>query len=229
MRCSTLLIALVVLALPLSVARSQAPAPAALPHLKIDLQNRIVDLEATVIGREFEWLELLACSPGTREHEAVLRVPAKPSHIHQALVMIGLKPGAPMRWWYEGQEVRSEAAHGPKVSVHVLLTREGKQIEVPAHQWIVDKQTGKTPPENHWLFTGSRIEKIDDKELYVADLQGTVLSLVNFNDDLLALPSDKTHMNDAAQWTARAQAIPPRDTQVLLRLRPVAEADEPNK
>ena len=43
-------------------------------------------------------LEFFAVINGTSEHESVLRSPAKPSHVHLGLVMIGLEPGSPVKY-----------------------------------------------------------------------------------------------------------------------------------
>src|SRR5690606_16414817 len=48
-----------------------------LPGLRLDREKRVLDVEATVNRREGDWLELLACTPGTREHEAILTVTAR--------------------------------------------------------------------------------------------------------------------------------------------------------
>lgn len=69
----------------------------ALPHLRIDRQANVLDLEAKVVLREGEWIELIACSPGTQEHESLVVVNARPSHIHLALLTLGLEPGKPLQ------------------------------------------------------------------------------------------------------------------------------------
>ncbi|UCE61208.1 MAG: hypothetical protein JSU63_05560, partial [Phycisphaerales bacterium] len=58
------------------------------PGVKIDWQRRVVEVDASVVLREGP-LELLACSPQTREHESILAVRARPLHIYQAMGLIG--------------------------------------------------------------------------------------------------------------------------------------------
>ena len=41
------------------------------------------------------WLEQVACMVGTREHESLVVVEAKPSEVHAALLLLGLEPGTP--------------------------------------------------------------------------------------------------------------------------------------
>lgn len=201
------------------------PSPSALPHIVVDLQNKVVDIEARVVLREGAWLELLACSPGTRTHESVLEALALPSHIHLALVMVGLEPGSPMHWRLEGQKEVIDPPHGPNLAVSVVMDQDGLEIEHPANEWIVDHLTGRTLTDNHWLFTGSSIAA--DNRAYAADLSGSVLSIVNFGDEVLARQTPMTNQNDGAAWVPNTPKIPPVGTTVLIRLRPLAEKNAP--
>ena len=67
------------------------------PGVHIDWANRAVEIDARVVLRSGP-LELLACSPKTREHESILVVDARPLHVYQALGLIGLAPGSPSRF-----------------------------------------------------------------------------------------------------------------------------------
>lgn len=216
----------------------QAPADDAeqpadvLPHVRIDRENRLIELEATVVLRESEWIELIACSPGSKEHESILVVPARPSHVHLALLILGLEPGSPMRF----EQPPADAANpngqdgpvvlppqGPPVRITVALADEPEH-EIPVTRWTLDRRTGRPIEDAPWLFTGSRIVNINERERYLADLHGTTISLVNFGDEVLTRPTDLTNYTDDASLTANTDAIPPLGTAVLLRLRPVDPA-----
>jgi len=64
--------------------------------IQINWTRKQVEVEATVVLREGP-LELLACSPNTREHESILVIEARPLHIFKAMGLIGLQPGKPVR------------------------------------------------------------------------------------------------------------------------------------
>ena len=196
----------------------------AMPHITIDHTNRTVDLNATVILREGGWLELLACSPGTRTHESILVVPAQPRHIHLALITIGLEPGGPMRWTPVGDEYKFHPPHGSPIAVSILYEQDGEIVEVPANEWIFDRNSGDILSDNTWLFTGSVFNDATDPPTYRADSEGSVLSIVNFGDEVLARPTDKTNENDQGIWRPKTDKIPEVGTQVLLRLRPANAA-----
>ena len=84
-----------------------------LPGLRINFKEGTIDLEGKVVLREGEWLELLACAPGTKEHEAVFSVKAKPSSIHAALLALGQEPGSPMLSKWEGEGAQGHAGQRP--------------------------------------------------------------------------------------------------------------------
>ncbi len=192
-----------------------------MPHLIIDRERGWVDLEATVVMREGGWLELLACTPGTRTHESILTVAAKPSHVHLALMMLGLEQGQPMRWIREGEVSKVQPPRGPWVEVSLVTQKEGQPVVVPANQWILNKTTGQPMADPHWIFTGSFIYEHPDTPPYQADVTGSVISIVNFGDEVLARPTDRTSYNDEQAWGPHTDAIPALGTPVVLRLRPV--------
>lgn len=217
----------------ISTACAQAPAdtqPATRPAdagtwrgITVDREARTIDLDARVVLREGEWLELIACTPGTREHEALVIVAAKPSNIHLALLSLGLEPGKPLHSRMEGEERVIVPPTGPAVEAFFVLDREGEKVEVPVNEWVVDQKNGTPLPSNRFLFTGSAFVPYEGKEVYMADLEGSVLTIVNFGDDLLSRDTTQTNQTDDGQWGAKTDAIPPLGTRVLLRLRAVAE------
>ena len=73
----------------------QAPEPKRVqfqPGVVIDWAHRQVEIDSTVVLRE-GLLELVACTPKSREHEALVRVNAQAVHIYMALGLIGVQPG----------------------------------------------------------------------------------------------------------------------------------------
>ncbi|MDA7503320.1 YdjY domain-containing protein, partial [bacterium] len=65
-----------------------------LPGIRINLEAKAVDVTSTITLDEGS-LEFIACTKGTKEHEAIIAVEAKPSHIHTALLLLGAKAGHP--------------------------------------------------------------------------------------------------------------------------------------
>lgn len=240
------------LGLPLAYAQDAPPAPAPPAQqpadadpvalliqalndddngLAIDREARTIDIDAKVCLRVAEFLEQLACSPDTREHESLLVLQTTPSLIHTAMLLLELEPGSPMRWVEEGDTVRTLAPRGPAIAVFIVTTDEdGEETLTPANEWVVDQKTGEPMVGNTWLFAGSKFVEVNGQEMYVADAYGTAISLVNFGDDLLARATDMTDRNDSHNrtWGARTDQIPEVGTAVRVRLElPDPPAEEP--
>ena len=200
----------------------------ALPHIRIDREKNYLDLEATVIplDRLETWLELLACTKAGRDHESVLIIKARPSHVHLALLMMGLEPGSPMSWKVEDDRVRIEKLpSGPPIAVTAIYLQRDQVVEIPVNEWVVNQRTGEVLKDNVWVFAGSKFLEIEGRKVFLADLNGSVLTLVNFGDELLARPTAMTELNDEQSWVAVREKIPPADTAVTLRLRPLPPPD----
>lgn len=198
-----------------------------LPGITIDRQADVVDLEAKIARRYGDWLELVACTPNSREHESIVTVSAKPSHIYQALLMLGLEPGHPLNWKPNNKgSYDVEPASGPPVRVYFIIEEDGRRRQIPANAWVVNQRTGQPLVDNRWLFTGSRFATFDQTEIFLADLNGTVISLVNFGDDLLARQTRLTDKDDGQVWNVRAEAVPEAGTPLTVRLRPVRAAGQ---
>lgn len=182
-----------------------------------------IDLDATVCGRNVDWLELLACSPNSREHESIVTIPAKASHIQLALLLLGLEPGSPV--WVERSDDGDLIVHpptGPRVAVYFILPDEPDQL-IAANTWVKDQENGEPLPDNQWLFTGSRFVEFEGEKWYLADENGTLISLVNFGDELMG--RDTTQGDDGGNglWTTFAERIPERGTKLTVRLIPVKD------
>jgi hypothetical protein len=109
------------------------------------------------------------------------------------------------------------------VAVHIVLRVDGQEKEIPANEWICDRISEKPLEGNEWLFTGSQIREHEGERIYMADINGTVLSLVNFGDDVLARQTDLTPQTDGENLIPHTQVIPEVGAKVLIRLRPAAQ------
>jgi hypothetical protein len=217
-----------IIALWVVPAQAQPEAKVEQPFVHVDVVQRVVDVDCEINLREADWLELLTCVRGTREHEAILVTDARPSHVHLALMLLDLEPGQPLTWRKDDDgEPQVTAPTGPRIAVSIVFERDGETIETPANEWIVNQETGEPMDDNIWLFCGSGFTELDGRRVYRADVGGNLISLVNFGDDTLTRPTTTTNQNDNGMWTTNTQRIPPRDTAVRLRLRPAPEPDAP--
>jgi hypothetical protein len=185
------------------------------PGLRIDYRVPQVEIDAEVILREAS-LELFLYSkaPTPKEHESILKTQVPAHRIFEALGLIGFQPGKPMRYSQETDTVRP--ASGDPVAVFVRYAKDGREIEEPATNWMMDASTKKTMAPVNWLFTGS--EKTQEGD-FAADVEGTTICVVDFPRSLLSLPSSHTS-SDAELWLkANTEKIPPLRTKVVVVLR----------
>lgn len=182
------------------------------PGVTIDWSNKQVLLAGEIVLREGD-LELLACSPQTKEHESIIRVRCRPLHVFQALRLIGLEPGHPP--FYNNATKSVVAATGQPVAVSVRWSADGQVHTAPAWQWLWNKQENKPADPIDWVFAGSMATK-DDQLL--ADYDGTVITVVDFESSLISVPASHTSSNPELWLTACTEKIPPVGTPVTVIL-----------
>jgi len=191
-----------------------ATQPARLPNLEVDLENKCVRMECEAVNAPAP-LEFLVCAAGSSEHEAVLRSRAKASHLHLALLMLGLEAGQPFRIVQPGD--RPEAPTGPSVRITCRFTKNGKEVLIPAHRLMRHLKTKKPLPPLTFVFAGSRLMR-DGR--YAADVTGHLISVVNFEYSVIDLPDLRSSANESLEWEIDPDVVPPRNTPVWLIIEP---------
>lgn len=188
------------------------------PGIRIDYRVPQVELSCEVILRTGE-LELFAYakSPTPKEHETILLMHILPEHVYQAMGLIGLTPGNPIMYDWETDKITE--ASGDPVDVLVRYDRDGAPVEEPATQWMFDLARQATMRPTHWIFTGSRR---DERGRFAANIEGTVVTVVNFDTAVLSLPESHSDSDESLWLAAKTEAIPPVGTSVTLILRPAA-------
>jgi hypothetical protein len=219
-----------------SAGGDQAPARqnVKLPGLVIDFQKRCVDIEGTICLNE-GMLELIACTPDSKEHESIVAIQAKPMHIHMGLLLLGVKPGHPaMRRPINEQKTQwiDIPPEGDPVDVSLVLKdKAGKTVEYPISQFVArienqpeeilgeDEASNNTFPET-FLFAGSHVrEKDEGPREYLSDLSGNVISISTFGDELLCLPGMYGQANESLTWQVDPTKLPGVGAKVILRVR----------
>ncbi len=183
------------------------------PGIRIDWGNLTVELAAEVALREGP-LELLACSPQTKEHESVLVVRARPLRVFQAMGLIGLESGSPVR--FDEKTRRWTPATGEALDLRIRCDTPSPEKEVPAASWLVQTDTQKPPSNLDWVFSGSRS---DSRGRFGADSEGTVACLVGFDSALISLATAHSADDEELWLKANTKAIPPRGTGCTLLVR----------
>ena len=226
--------------------------PVKFPGIVVDLQNGWLDLEGTIRVND-GFLELIACSSGTKEHESIVAVDARPMHIHAALLLLGANNGHPaLRKPVDEEMLRwvNVPPQGDPIDVFLVLNNEeGKPVPRPISDFVVRSnervdEIGEAQPSSQpeskrnegqavrlphtFLFAGSHLmDNGDGPRRYLADESGDVISIATFGDEVLSLPFRQSQANDALMWKADAKTLPKVGTKVTLRLRPKAKLAKP--
>ena len=206
---------------PTTSPQDDAPVRA-FPGITVAIDRRRVEVEARSCLEEGP-LEQIACAPGTREHESLLVITARPSDIHAALLLVGLEPGRPGSWTWneETRTVSFDAPRGDRVGLTVRYERNGQSREHGIGDWMIGP-SGERFPLRQWIFAGSQmapnLEWMGPGEHYVADMSGSIVGLVTFGDEVLGFEEVLPDQEDvqSPQWFVRAGAVPPLDTPVTL-------------
>lgn len=209
------------------------PSPAAAKHgtdasgrpkeyadgVRIDWQRRFVELDARVVLREGP-LELLACSPITREHESILTVRARPRDVFHALGLLGVEPGSPPV--FDPRAERTLPARGESLDIRIRCDAPGHEKPVAATRWLKDNQTGKALDAILWVFSGSRSTA---EGRFLADMEGTVICVVDFDTAVISPATSHTSDNNALWLSANTEAIPPVGTACILSIQSLERSE----
>ncbi|MBA3272303.1 MAG: hypothetical protein H0T11_00325, partial [Chthoniobacterales bacterium] len=205
---------------PTTAATAPTTEPSKLEHVTIDAPNRTVRVEAEMLGVEAP-LEFFCVQSGTNEHESVLRSPVKASHLHLALLIIGLEPGSPLT--YSDATKKWTPPHGPPLHIALEWTDDkGKAQSMPAYRAMRNLKTKEPMPALTWVFTGSRV--MEDSN-YAADVTGYLISVVNFDLTVIDVPELKSSSEALLEWERNPDAVPPAGTKVTLVIRPAGKDD----
>lgn len=205
------------------------------PHVRVDVEAKIVEFDGHVpiVVNDPEapdvYLEVIACTPDTKEHESLVVTEARPSHIHAALLMIGLQPGKPGSWTWDGAGAEAKLnAHDPSgdaVRIELLWTDPaGAARSARPADWMMNKESGQALADLPFIFAGSQMldRGLGLGELYDADGAGTLIGLATFGAETIAWPTTFSPDADVAEpvWIANPKTTPSVDTPVRVRLTP---------
>ncbi|MDX2017351.1 MAG: YdjY domain-containing protein [Planctomycetota bacterium] len=204
------------------------------PGLRVQRESRTLELDgfvpidATNPDTPRIFLEVVVCTPNTREHEALVMTRVKPSAVHAALLALGLEPGAPGAIRVERGEIRAVDPTGPELDV-TIITPDG--VEHDAREWVVHFKSGeslaKLKPKHRFVFAGSRFvapkSVTPGPERYDADDEGLLVGLHTFGGETVAFAramSPETRL-EPAEWIADRSRVPAYGTPIRVRIRAV--------
>ena len=194
-----------------------------LPGIAVDTKAKEVRLQGAICLKKGA-LELFACAQGTREHESVVAVKAKPSHVTFALAMLGLDPGKP-GYLTEGGAFSPPAGAVLDITCR-YKTKAGETRTLAAYKLL--RLTGGTIALDRpidWVYVG----RPEAEALRAADREGTVVCLSNFPEAVIDVPFESTSANSDLVYEANPKTVPDPGTAVELVLKPTGRRIKPKK
>lgn len=181
----------------------------------VDAQRRRVYVDGYVSLRE-GYLEMFACTEGTKEHESIVAVRSRAYVVHAALLSVGAQPGRPAQFRPEYQPPT-----GAEIDVEVRwVDEQGQWQKARAQDWVLQADNNK-PMKQPWVFAGSGfyVDEETGKRYYMAE-QGDLICVSNFISATLDIPMESSSMNDGLLFKANTSKIPPLGLPVRLVLTP---------
>ncbi|MBC7770997.1 MAG: hypothetical protein H7210_00745 [Pyrinomonadaceae bacterium] len=200
------------------------------PGVFVDLTKKTVEIGGIIPINAHDpaapmvYLEVFACLPDTKEHESMVMTSVRPSHVHAAMLLIGLKPGHPGGWDLIDDKLVPIEPSGDAVLVQVTYTDAGGQrILLGPEDLIVDAKTNEPFNKNtggHWLFAGSRMVKRQGRDWYDADGAGMLIGLTTFGGETIAWSRTISPDSNvqAPEWIASSKETPPAGTPVRVTI-----------
>jgi hypothetical protein len=218
-------------------------------HLRVDLTKRTVTIDAAVCQPTYA-LEFLLCQGEGKTYESLLTTAAQPSHVHAALLLLGLTPGKPARWSSEG-EGRFIPPRGAELTIAFhWKDKDGRAREADASDWLTspakDKSGPAGGPENGvrsprddikgtdpirpppglraiktWVFVGSEVWP---SGRYAADQDGGIICVANLREAVIDVPFESANALEGREFAPNAAAVPPAGTPVEVVLTPLPGA-----
>jgi hypothetical protein len=201
------------------------------PHVRVDAKAKMVEfdgfvpIDAHVADAPLVFLEVVACTTDTKEHEALVVTQARASQVHAALLLIGLEPGSPGKWELKGDDLVPVDPTGPSVDVLISWTDEAGARVSRRPVEMVSRFDGGAPfdPDGtgRWLFAGSQMVTRAGREWYDADGAGTLIGLTTFGSETIAwsrVISPDASVQDP-EWVAKKETVPRVGTPVTVQVR----------
>jgi hypothetical protein len=161
-------------------------------------------------------LEGLLTRTKKKEHEYILAADIDARHLHTALTLAGAKAGSPVQF----DPYRPASGTAIKVSLRYL--KAGKEVSVPAQEWLRDPKA-KKHLDKDWVFAGSKFLPNADPNKppeYIANF-GDLVCTCNMQSAVLDLPVRSPKNLEDRMYEAHTERIPEVDTKVDVVFEPV--------
>lgn len=178
-------------------------------------QERRVEVKG-IVNMTSGLIELLATTPGGKEHESIFVLDCNPALLQTSLLLIGLNPGGAGK--FQGDSV---TPYGDKVFLYIQWQEKDRIKRLRAEEMIWDKKYDRQMPFVSWIFTGSRFEKTaKGKNIFRANLSGVIVA--TFHDPDAIINNPLPERIDDTVYYANEKKLPSKGTAITMILSPVS-------
>jgi hypothetical protein len=207
----------------------------AFPGVRMNLAERWIEIQGEVAINAHDpdtpivYIEAFVCIPDSKEHESLVLTRVKPSHVHAALLAMGLTPGTPGAWSSPTLPIDPT---GDGIDVRFITTgADGEHIESLPPAWLKHMTTAERltprPGKPEFVFAGSRWLERAGQPIYDADLAGVLVGLHAFGGETIAWSTMLSPWASVAEpvWIADAAIVPKPGTPVTVLIGPAIASD----
>lgn len=206
---------------------TESPAEAQFQELLAGMGVRLLAAERRLevngwVNMQSGLVEVFACAPQGKTHEAVVVLDCVPRGLHAGLLALDLEPGTPVEF---GTGDAYKPPTGDLVEIELRWKdAAGTQHAARAEDWVWDDKRKAPMPRGTWVFAGSFLQespKADEPATYAADY---VKSLVTtYHDASSILETSQIDGIDDTVYFSNEQAVPPVGTPVTAIFRRAKE------
>ncbi len=213
---------------PEQPAATQADRELKFDHLRVDLKNRRIIMDAEVCKPTYG-LEFFMCKGNEKSYESVLSTEAQAWQLHAGLLALGLTPGKPARWSSGyGADAKFMPPQGAELKIEMKWKdADGKEQTAEAGDWLAPagEGEGQMAAPKKWVFVGSEV--LPDGG-YLADMEGFggLISVANLSSSVIDVPFQSTNSLDSRQYIFNEKVIPPSGTRVEVVITPLPGAEK---
>jgi hypothetical protein len=193
--------------------------------VRIDRVKKTASFKAKVNQREGN-LEYLLVTPNGSTHESLLVSDISPSHLHFAMLLLGVAP-SPQSPASPPSQINADflrqapAPQGSSIEIQISWKDAGKQKNGPVEDWILNTANRRPAERGPWIYTGSYL----NQGSFMAQLDGCLAALVYQPSALINNPREGR--NDDSVWEPNPQRLPAAGTPVEVTFRLLTSSPSP--
>ena len=164
-------------------------------------------------------VEVFACAPDGKTHEAVVVIDCVPSGLHAGLLALGLEPGTPVEL---GTDAEYKPPTGALIDIRVRWRdAAGRERIAHAEDWVWNQLEERAMHRAPWIFAGSFLQEspgVPGERTYAANYVKSVVT--TYHDASSVIENPSVAGADDTVYYAHEAVLPPAGTPVRVEFAP---------